>query len=282
MRDTLDALLEPSLEQVPAGFFVKIRAVPDLFADEVLNVGIGVIGADGRRHVRVITTPGRLECLYGEAADNLVELAQLAARAFLDNEAQPSPNVLVSEPRPFYNLDPETALARFFQDQVTVAIPQRQHVERHEPVNTVKMRAQVYQLLRQKGEFMQVDRLIPASPLTIVQTDKGPRTVRIPLQSTTLAAGLESADYSGISIRIHLMDALLDIDFAAQSRGFKKLGLFIGRPTRHNLPEKRLLEIDNAIDNVVGRAPKHCRVEVEQNLDVLADKILDWADLEAA
>ncbi|MCX7175321.1 MAG: hypothetical protein NT159_15645 [Proteobacteria bacterium] len=281
MRNKLDDLLKHPLEQAPAGYFSRIRVIPDLFSDEVLNVGIGIIGADGRRHVRVISTPGRLECLYGDAADNLVELAQLGARAFLDDVAQPSPNIALGEPRPFYNMDPETALATFFRDQVTVAIAQRQSAERPEPVKTEQLRAKVYQLLRTKGEFMNVDGLIPHSPLTIVQTEKGPRTVRIPLQSISGAAGLESADYSGPIIRVHLLDTLLDIEYAADARGFKKLGLFIARPVRE-MPEKKMAEIDNAIDHVVWRAPRHCRVEVERDLGLLTDKILDWADLKAA
>ena len=282
MSVPLDDLLAPPRGQVPAGYFVKISAVPDLFTDEVLNVGVGVIASNGRREVRVITTPGRLECLYGDAAHNLVDLAQLAADAFRNNISQPSPNIVIGEPRPFYNMDPETALARFFQDQVTVAIPQRQTaLDQHDPVKTEALRAKVYQLLRTKGEFMVADGLIPQSPRSIVQTDRGPRTVSVPLQSSSAVGGLESVDYAAATIRMHLMDSLLDLEYAAQARGMKKLGLFIGRPDR-DLPETKLREIDNAIDHVVWRAPKQCRVEVERDLVVLTDKILDWADLKAA
>ena len=281
MMDPIDDLLAPPPNQAPTGYFVRIRAVPDLFSDEVLNVGIGVIAANGRRSMKVITTAGRLECLYGDAARNLVELAKLAGQAFLDNGEQPSPNVVIGEPRPFYNMDPEIAQARLFQDQVTVAIPQRQAPEQQEPFKTQQLRSQVYQLLRTRGEVMVVDRLIPQSPLSIVQTDKGPRSVRIPLQSSNAVGGLESADYSGQSIRLHLMDALLDLEYAAQARNIKKVGLFICRPNRQ-LPEKRMTEIDNAIDHVVWRAPKNCRIEVERDVHTLTDKIMDWADIKAA
>ena len=282
MSVPLDDLLAPPIGQAPAGYFVKISAVPDLFTDEVLNVGVGVIASNGRREVRVITTPGRLECLYGDAAHNLVDLAQLAADAFRNNISQPSPNIVIGEARPFYNMDPETALARFFQDQVTVAIPLRQEgLDRHDPVKTEAMRAQVYQLLRTKGQLMAVDGLIPQSPRTIVPTDRGPRTVTIPLQPTNAVGGLESVDYSGATIRMHLLDALLDLECAAEARGIKKLGLFIGRPDR-DLPETKLREIDNAIDHVVWRTPKHCRVEIERDLGILSDKILEWAEVKAA
>lgn len=280
MLGLLDEILRKPAEQPPAGYATIIRVVPDLFTGEMLNVGIAITANNGRRYVKVIQSPGRLECFYGEAADNLVELAQHAAEAFLAGEAPPSPNLAGTEPQPFFNLAPEDALNQFFRDQVTAAIPLRIPQEQHEPLKTEAMRTEVYKIIRLRSEHMQQDRIIPQSPQAIINTAKGPRTVHIPLQPENGAGGLESADYSAQSVRLHLMDALLNIECAAEAKNLKKLGLFIARP--HRLPEKKAREIDNAIDYVVWRAPRNCRVEVETDLEKLSDEIMDWAERKVA
>ena len=266
---------------IPAGMTFNIRVIPDLFTGEMLNVGVAVITNNGKRMVRVINEPGRLVALYGEdSAKTIVFLAKLAEQAVERSAAAPSPNLLFSDPQPFFNMEAEAALSQFFRDQVTVAIPMRLDVKRTEPLKTEKLRAQVYQLLRGKSRFMESDGIIPQSPQAVIQTDKGTRSVGIPLQPINGAGGLESADYSGQTVRLHLMDALLDIEYAAESRKLTKLGLFIARPT--GMAPNKQIEIDNAIDSVTWRAPQNCRVEVESDIEKLAEQILDWAEQKAA
>lgn len=276
MNDILNNLL-PVGDMTQMGMSSNIRIVPDLFTGELLNIGIGIITADGRRVVRVIKEAGRLVCLYGEEnAKSIVMLAQLAASAFEAGQSSPSPNIIFDEPQPFFNMDAESALNQFFRDQVTVAIPQRIEQQKHTPVKTEALRAKVYALLKIKSPHLERDSVIPQSPLTTVQTARGTRTVRIPLQPANGAGGLESADYSPQSVKTHLMDTLLDLEFAAQARGLKKLGLFIARPS--GLPSEKAKAIDNAIDYVVWRAPSNCRVSMETNVDRLVEEIIDWTE----
>jgi hypothetical protein len=282
MHELLDTLLKKPEEAGPGGRAFNIRVIPDLFTGEMLNVGVVVIDAAGDRLVRVIEEPGRLECLYGKAADNIVFLAKMAADAALAGQAPPSPNLVFAEPTPFWNMKAQAALESLFNDQVTVAIPLRQDDEPIEAPNTEALRARVYDFIRQKGAPMVVDRLIPQSPMAVVNTSRGPKSVRIPLQAETAIGGLESAGYSPQTVRIHLLDALIDLEFAADAWQVHRTGLFIARPALPKKHEAKLRQIDNAIDYVVSRAPRTCRVEVEDDPEVLAEEILDWAEQRAA
>jgi hypothetical protein len=287
MSTFLDRLSPPPVAHTwqPVGHALTIRAMPDAFTREVLNIGVAMVLNNGTRIAKVVDEPGRLSCLYGEQQSHAILLmAKIAYEAFLSGESSPSPTIIFSEPTPVFHMTPENALESLFKDQVTVAIPQRaaQGDSEEGALPTDTLRAQVYGYIRDNTEPMIGDTIIPQSTLAVVNTAKGPRTVRVPLQPPTGLGALESADYSGQTVRIHLMDALLDVEFAAEARNIKRLGLFIARPSRPGVSDRQLREIDNAIDNVTGRAPRNCRVEVETKVERLAEHILDWSELRAA
>lgn len=114
-----------------------------------------------------------------------------------------------------------------------------------------------------------------------METVRGARRVYVPLQPSGGAGALESADFSVAVTERNLMRALLDVDVAAEARQLERLGLFIARPRRAR-KEAELRAIDRAIDYVACRAPRRCRVEVEDDITLLAEHIIDWAALQAA
>lgn len=72
------------------------------------------------------------------------------------------------------------------------------------------------------------------------------------------------------------MDAVLDIECAAERRSLKSTGLFIVRPT-DNDSESDLARMDDLIDLVTFCAPRNITVEVKPTVESLAAKIQDWA-----
>jgi len=258
-----------------SGRIFTIRIVPDLFTGETLNIGVCVVDHAGKRMVKMVDEPGRLECFYGlDGAENIIFAAKLAAQAALAGQASPSPNIRFEEPQKFFNISPEEGLESFFRDRVTVAIPVRERREAPKGADTPAIRARVYDLMRSK-RGLRADEIIPQSVGTVIQTPKGPREVQVPLQARNAFGGLESAAYGVQTVRLHLMDALLDLEAAAAHRSIERLGMFVYRPD--NLQEAALLAIDNAIDNVMFRAPSNCNVEIEYSPETLAEKILAWA-----
>jgi len=258
------------------GLAFNIRCTPDIFTGECLNIGVCIVGADGARTGRVITEPGRLACLYGEeSAGGIVQLAQIALCEALEGKASPSPNIVFDEPTPIYNLSPLEALDDLFASQVTIAIPQRQATPARLPATpTNRIIAKLYNLMRQTDSD-NANQIIPCSPQTVVNTRKGTRAVQIALQPVHGGGIIQSAAYRPHTLRSHLLNALLDLEWAAEARDLKRLGFFIVRPG--NWPDVRQLEVDRAIDDVVDRIPTRIRVEVESDLNRMTNHIFGWA-----
>ena len=120
ISNLLRPVSEPTLS--PSGRALVIRAVPDLFTGEVVNVGACVVLPNGRRYAKVIDAPGRLECLYGDAAHEIVLLAKQARHCAVNNLPSPALNIIFDQSEPYYNLSPEQAVDSFFTEWVTVAL----------------------------------------------------------------------------------------------------------------------------------------------------------------
>ncbi len=260
-----------------AGHYFVIRCTPDPFTGEALNVGICVVAPDGRRHVKVITEPGRLECLYGENGSSLVvSMAGIAGACAQQGLHSPSEQIVFDDPLPFYNVSSKDMLEAAFAEQVTVAIPRRLD-KSHKTIDDEAALRLVTDEIKKKLA-LQAD-FLADSPQIVINTDKGPRAIRVPILPARGAGTVRSADYSTASLKAHLMDSLLDIECAGRYRNKPHLGIFILRP-KHHTP-KQTEAIDNVIDSIAFRAPKNLRLEVEFDSAALADRICEWAEAAA-
>lgn len=266
-------------EATPSGYVFNIRVVPDLFTGELLNVGVCVVGPGGRRLVRVIDRVGRLECLYGPDAKNVVVMASIAAEAAAAGAEHAGPTIQFSTAVPFFGVSPEQMLEEAFADRVTVAIPTKPADDVRPVVTTEDVVSNVYDYIRSRGRALVHDAIIPQALYAHVEVDGRTRAVRVPLQARTAIGGLESADYSPHTLKVHLMDSLLDLGFAAQARDIPRLAMFILRPSKKQ-SERELAQIDDSIDGVLFRAPRPCSLEIGASIDELGEKILEWADAE--
>lgn len=258
------------------GMAFNIRCSPDIFTGELLNIGICIISSDGSRIGRVVSEAGRLTCLYGEeSAAGILQLAQVALCEALQGNPSPSPNILFDPPSPIYNLSPLEAIDDLFSSQVTVAIPQRSVAPSRLPSSpTNRIIAKLYNLMR-TSDSESANQIIPSSPQTVVNTRKGTRAVQIALQPAHGGGIIQSAAYSAPTLRSHLLNSVLDLEWAAEARSLKRLGVFIVRPS--NWPEAKQADIDRAIDDVVDRIPTRIRVEVETDMNSMTRHIFKWA-----
>ena len=255
--------------------------MPDLFTGEILNIGIAITDLQGNRTTRVIEWPGRLKCLYGEEQSNmLVSLASYAAQAYEEGAEPPAENILISEPKPFYNMSAKEALDAFFRDQMTVAVQTKEKGWRTKEMKTKKLRDDVYKIIRSRSNLIDSRGLTEE---TIVRSATvREQKVSIPLLARDGAAGLESADYVPATVKVRLLGALVDLECAARyESNIKRLGLFIGRSGQETQSPKSS-EIDYIIDSIRNRAPENCTIEVESNIEVLSDKIVEWGYRQAA
>lgn len=266
-------LAEPAASYAqPMGMVFVIRCIPDMFTDERLNIGVCVIDSKGQRYAKVINEAGRLECLYGESAKTVVHMALVAKDAALAGHKSPSSQIVFDVPTPFYNTTPRDVLHSTFADQVTVALPHRDQ-NQPEMLDDTQALTQVTEAIKQK---IGLDfELLANTPQVIIQTDKGARTMNIPLQPKKGVGTIRSAWYSAQTLKTHLMDSVLDLECAARYRNKTHMGLFILR--NPNMDRRLADQIDTVIDNIVYRTPKAMHLEVSDDAYTLADHARDWA-----
>lgn len=252
-----------------------IRCVPDPFTDERINVGVCAIDAEtGVRFVKVISEPGRLHCLYGDMAYSVVNLAQVAGEAAQKGLSSPSSQIIFDVPSPFFNSTAASVVENTFADQISVAIPQREQ----------KQQAQVDDdlALQKVADAIKLQRtfdfdLIANTPQVIVQTERGPRPMKIPLQPKNGVGTVKSAYYSASTLKSHLLDSILDLECAARYREKTHLGMFILRRNDEN--RKDMASIDSVIDSIAARASRHMYIEVATQPDELAEACAKWGAL---
>lgn len=274
MNTTLDWLkpTAPGLALAEAGRMFVIRCIPDVFTGESFNVGVCAIEATtGRRKVKVITEPGRLACFYGDSAANVVALAQAGAEAAESGASSPSEQIIFDMPTPYYNASLDDLVTNTFGLQVTAAIPYKDKKEKEQITDEDARQITINAIKTARAldtEF------IASTPMVILNTDTGPRQVYIPLQTRQAVGTIRSADYSPDSLKVHLMESVLDMEAAQRWREKRAAGLFILRPTSKN---KKLNDaIDRTIDAVLWRCNKSLHVDIEPTAQELADKIGKW------
>lgn len=263
----------PLAELEPMGQLFVIRCEPDPFTGERINVGVCVVDRTGQRYIKVITEPGRLDCLYGDAGSAVVlNLAHIAGACALQGIASPSSQIIFDAPTPFYNATPKAMLESTFADQVTVAIPRRTESGKKQIDDEAALRLVTDNIKRIQG--LEAD-FLANTPQVLLNTERGPRSVTVPLQPKNGVGTIRSADYSTQALKTHLMDSLLDLECAARYRNKGHLGIFILRP--QNAPEKIARATDVIIDSVAFRAPKNLHLEVEFDGQELAQRVSEWA-----
>lgn len=265
------------------GAWCRIFAEPDSFTGERINIGVGIVDREGRRYSKVITERGRLECVFGtNDADSILMLADTAKKCFEAGTTPLFENVFFGDPIPLLNRAPSDALGELFLDQVTFALPHRAETKKPKDwLDKEETRSKVYELIRQKIPSNKVELLIPEHQEIQVPIGGANRVVKVPLQPRNGAGALESACYSTATVKSHLMDSMLDIQTVATARHLKHVGMFVFRSTT-GLSKISLHKMDNLIDDVLWRAPKNWKIEIESDPEVLTEKILDWSDLKAA
>ena len=275
----INLLLRPDVLSASklGGHAFVIRAIPDLFTGEMFNIGVCIVPPIGPRLVRVIQSPGRLECLYGDAAQEIVVLAKHAAYCALHDLAAPARNVIFEPREPYYNLTPEHALKSFFENWVTVALAKVDGENLISSFTTEDARREVLNVIKRLRPISAITRLVPESPNMLINVGDKTRLVNVPLQPNFGAGTIESADYGAETIRFHLLDRITDLAAVHSAGKAAHLAMFIIRPQR-TVSETKLRQIDSAIDKVVWKAPKGMRIEVESSIDRAAQLAIHWAD----
>lgn len=266
-----------SAQAEPQGVLFVLRCEPDPFTKERFNIGVSGVDKAGRRLVKVIDKPGRLECFYGQDAHNVVWLAKAAAEAADMGLSTPSPQVQFDGPRPFFHCTLEQAVERAFAELVTAALPHRDAPSGTKLTDEDAQRQVTDAIKALIGLNFE---LLANTPNVTLDTERGPWPVMLPLQPVNGVGTIRSADYSPSTLKTHLMDSVLDLECAARYRQKRSAGLFLLRPPDDNLRVQR--QIDEVVDSVVHRAPNLVHFEAADTPRALAQRIRVWGEELAA
>lgn len=258
----------------PLGQLFVMRCEPDPFTGERLNVGVFGVDRSGRRVARVVQQVGRLECLYGPAAAEVVWLAAAAKEAALAGVASPSPQVVFGGPMAFLHGTLEQAVDRAFAELVTVALPHKVREASGTKFTDEDALASVSDSIK---KLIGLDfGLLANTPNVLVETDRGPWTVMVPFQPSEGVGTIRSADYSPATLKTHLMDSVLDLECAASYRNKRGQGLFLLRQTE--VPQSEAKAIDAVVDSVLHRASRKLHFDVGYSAGELAQRIVQWSE----
>lgn len=253
-----------------AGELFVIRCIPDPFTGESVNVGVCGVSASGTRVVKVITEPGRLSCLYGESSRAVVNLAGAAKYCLEHNLPSPSEQLRFDSPLPFYNSSVEQAVADAFADQVTVALPQRIN-QGNAQIDDQAALGALRRAIHELTLDFAAEEVFPSEPVVMIPTEGATltRTVYIPIRPAYGYGAVRSADYSGQSLRSHLLESLLDLTFAGRYR-HKRL---YGEDRRVQLPALAIFVMHNP------QASSQRRKEADRVIEDLAPKAAGMLEL---
>ena len=250
-----------------------IRAMPDLFARETLNVGVCVVALSGERIARSITQTGRLSCLYDEIGARLVvEMAGRAAERFKKGLPSENPQISFVEIGPIYNISPQEAIGSLFHDLVTVAtMTRKEHDARTADQADVLAEedwvAQVQGVLRLRHP-LDADQIIPSNPSIRIASDKGDFDVPVHVTGLNRFGRIVAASQSPQTVQKKLIFALADMERLAEEKG-ARVALFIGRSNQD-------IKTDVMVDYVYQRKTRAVVIEAEYTPEALAGNIDGW------
>lgn len=278
--DLSDIFNHPTARQATkaAGMLFVVRCAPDAFTGERFNVGVYAVASNGQRAAKVIEQVGRLDCLYGNAAGSVLWLAKAAQEAALKGTASPSPQITFDGPSPYYNCSAEQAVERAFVELVTVALPRTEGAGAAPKVTDEDALQSVGNAVRTLiGLNFE---LLANTPQVVLETDRGPWTVNIPLQPSQGVGIIRSADYTPAVLKTHLMDSVLDLTCAAHYRLKRGMGLFLLLSSHQDKATADAVEA--VVDNVLHRAPGNLQLHQDDHAAGLAQRIQEWGSQLAA
>lgn len=271
------------------GSWFKIQWMPDLATGELLNVGIALIGSDGRMHVKTLKSYARLECLYDqEIADSAAFVLELVKSALLSGSAEPpSRNISYSEQLFVQGASVTEVLNELFETTVTLARPKKESLPEiiNEPrmIKTAELREVVFHQIKESVGVFKAAEILPQNTMLTKRVGDRVYNLDVPIQGKKHLGTVVSAVYKSVQhVELNLLRAFSDIETAI--RAFDREdqgGLFILRPdddVMECIQRNSRREIERKLDQVAWKAENSgIRTVIKDDPSYLAQDVLEWA-----
>lgn len=266
------------------GEWFNIRICPDLYTQELINIGVGLVSQDGDVHAKLVDQPGRLECLYDKAGiENIMFLVEVIKDSIHEEGlTPPSPHIIYSEKKYTTGTSVDEILDYIFKQTVTVAAPGRELPNEENAYTDTDVRKSVIEYIKAHAGI-NAEKIIPTRPYIIIGEGNNKHRLDIPIQGNGLLGNILSANYSPNSLKMHLLEANMNLEVAAKEHKSDRLGVFIFHPKRVVNNKKILNNIDHVIEDTYWKWQRlNVHMDVEDSIEILGKRMMNWANIEAA
>ena len=282
--------LKASPSPVPAvkGHWFNIRFTPDLTDGETLNIGVGFVAEDRQVHAKLLSDFTCLHCLYGDRLDfdELQFLIDLLKQHWTYTgvpQSPPSSNIAFSVLKYAAGDSIEAILEELYQETVSLqpdSFAQRRANNNIRCIDTQAARVLVFEAMVRKAPLSAA--MLATNPIWSVD---GNKRLDMPIRAHHRFGTLISLWYQTTQTReLNTLRAQADLDAARRLFPDDVGGLFILRPPvgQPGYDQKQQQQINQVIEMTTWRlSMQHMRCEVEDDPDILAERVLRWSDMTA-
>lgn len=234
----------PEIESFNSGASVRgqwanIRWCPNASTGEVLNIGVLFNDTEGGRHVRVIDSFERVECLYDAAfASDAKFLSTVVYESLAAGQEVPAAGVFLSAPKFASGPSVDFILSTLFASTVPLGRSRKEpRPTRPRAPATNRVREIVFEELRRIAG-LKADLLISSEGRMQVRDGDKSRSLDIPLQTTSALGTIISAGLATqASNELNLLRADADLQVARRLYSRDKLLMYVVRASRSRQSE---------------------------------------------
>jgi hypothetical protein len=281
--DKLNQLFEEkNSESNVTGNWFSIQWTPDLYSNERLNVGVGLIEPNGDLSVQLLDDYERVNCLFSNknVAFQLELACSISREMILKNEIfkkEITPQIHCEINGFAQGKSTDEILNQLFLTVVTLG---KKVNKKRAPNFASRSRDTIYNNLRERLKVnlnLDYSKCVPVNPFYQLQRDKYEHNLYLPFRNNSGVGTLVSAAYADTQrVKCNLNDGFWDLDIYSQKFLEQKNSIFLLLPDE-TLKDSHKILIDNELDKFTWFMRTHgIHVGAHVNSDMLADEISTW------
>ena len=282
MKALNQLLEEKNVEKNISGQWFAIQWSPDSYANEKLNIGVGLLQSNGDINVQLLDYYERINCLFSNK--NITFQLELACKVSRElilqkgiKEKYITPQVTCEVTGFAQGKSVNEILNQLFSSVVTLG----NKIKKKRTSNfTSTSRDTVYNSMIEKLKLnleLNYSQYVPENPFMSVKQNNRQHDLYLPYRNKLGVGSLVSAAYSdNHRVKCNLNDAYWDLDLYSHKKTQKNNSIFMLLPD-DTLKESNKIKIENQIDQFTWLMKNHgIYVGAHVDSDNLADDICEW------
>lgn len=282
MSELNQLLKNNKFETNVSGEWFSIQWTPDSYANEKLNIGVGLLQPDGEINIQLLDYYERVNCLFNQK--NIVFQLELACNISREiilqkgiDKREITPQITCDVMGFAQGKSVDEVLSQLFSSVVSLG----KKIKIKRTSNFVsKSRDAVYNSMIERLKVnleLNFSNYIPENPFLSLNQEGHHHNLYLPYRNEIGVGTLVSTAYSDNNrVKCNLNDAYWDLDLYNQNNESRKNSIFMLLPD-NSLKENNKILIENQIDRFTWLMKNHgIYVGAHVESDMLADNIAEW------